>query len=125
MQAVNLLLDMMLTFKHRAFDEEKEWRLIRATRNDFQPENLQFRRSNNNLIPYRSTYVFDELEKQSEGIRYLFPLNSIIFGPSLDVIRTKASLDLLHQKIMADGHQVMITKVLRIKGCGYTLRERT
>lgn len=124
MQAVNLLLDMMLTFKHSAFDEEKEWRLIRATRKDFQPENLQFRRSNNNLVPYRSTYVFDELEKQSEGIKYVFPLNSIVFGPSLDVIRTRASLELLHQKIMTENHQIMVNKLLQIKGCGYTLRER-
>jgi hypothetical protein len=122
MQAVNLLLDMMLTFKHRAFDEEKEWRLIRATRRDFQPENLQFRRSNNNLVPYRATYLFDKLEKQSDGIQYVFPLSSIVFGPSLDAIRTKVSLELLHQKSMTYDHPIMVNKLLPIKGCGYTLR---
>ncbi len=49
-QAANILFEMMLCFKHRAFSEENEWRLFRATRDDHQRNAVKFRESGPNLV---------------------------------------------------------------------------
>ncbi len=118
MQAANVLLDMLTSFKHDAFKEEKEWRLIRVTREDFQPESLQFREDGGELIPFRTTYIFDE--KENEKLE--FPLNSIIFGPWLEPVRTRSAIALLLKHIAADSNTIKLEPTINIKGSSYKLR---
>ena len=118
MQAANLFLDMLISFKHNAFTEEKEWRLIRVTAEYFQPESLKFRETDGVLVPYRPTHIFDEKEKGN----LQFPLCCIIFGPSLEPIRTRSAIELLLHNIAADNHAIKLVPTVQIKGAGYSLR---
>jgi hypothetical protein len=119
MQAANRLLDMLICFKHNAFKEEREWRLVHVTREDFQPETLQFRETCGCLVPYRPTYIFDENEKG----KLQFPLCSIAFGPTLDPVRTRSSIELLLRHIAVDGHPIeLVPPQVQIKGSGYSIR---
>ena len=118
LQAANVVLDMLISFKHPAFKEEKEWRLIRVTVESHQPENLRFRETEGGLVPYRPTHIFDvrEIEKPQ------FPLSSIIFGPSLEPVRTHSAIELLLHHIAADSHPIKLPTAVQIKGAGYSLR---
>ena len=79
LRAVNIILDMLLCFKHPAFAEEDEWRLFRATLENHEPEGLRFRVSAGLRVPYRPMFLFDA---QKDGCAK-FPLHSITFGPTL------------------------------------------
>lgn len=110
MHAVNVLLDMLLCFKHVAFKEEKEWRLVRVTREDYQPENLQFRETAHGLVPYRPTHIYD---RQEDG-QPQFPLRSISFGPTLDSVRTCAAINLLLHHTAKDQHPIALPSPYQI-----------
>ena len=120
MQAVNLLLDMLLCLKHPAFKEEREWRLLRVTNEDHEPENIHFRESAAGLVPYRPTHVYD-MEERGQAV---FPLRSISFGPMLDSVRTNAAIALLLHHIAADLHPIALPSPYKIKirDPGYNLR---
>lgn len=119
MQAANVLLDMLISFKHEAFKDENEWRLICVTREDFQPEALKFREADGGLVPYRPTYIFDE----SKDGNLKLPLRSVTFGPSLESVRTRSSIELLQHHIAVDSHQIeLVSHEVQIKGVGYSLR---
>ncbi|MEP0547414.1 MAG: DUF2971 domain-containing protein [Rhodothermales bacterium] len=119
MQAANVLLDMMLVFKHRAFREEKEWRLIRVTMDNHEPESIQFREAYGGLAPFRPTHVYDLGAEDAAS----FPLRAISFGPSLEPLRTRAALELLVHHTGSDESPIGLTPhLVQIKGPGYSLR---
>ena len=64
-EAVNILLDLKLSFKNPVFAEEKEWRLIKGRQADYKPEQLMFRESNDGFIPYLKSYIY--MRKRKEG----------------------------------------------------------
>lgn len=118
-QAANVLLDMLICFKHPAFEEENEWRLIYVTSESHEPENLRFREANGYLIPYRPTFIFDESELKI----FQFPIKSITFGPSLDPDRIRSAIQLLLHHIGIDGHQIKLHPTdIAINQVGYSLR---
>jgi hypothetical protein len=116
-QASNPLIDLMLCFKHPAFHEEKEWRLMRVTRDNFDAENLKFRENEDSLIPYRSLFFYN-----NSGEEYEFPCTSIINGPSSET-DNKASIELYLHHLATDNHPIAIKphKVV-FKNAGYSLR---
>jgi len=119
-QATNVLLDMLLSFKHPAFREEKEWRLIQVTRTDEEPKYLRFKETANGLFPYRPTHIYDVEKNHSPK----FPLHSIIFGPTLEPLRTRSAIELLLHHIAADEHRITLTPYPgEIKWAGYSLRQ--
>ena len=103
-----VILDKIVAYKHPAFEEEREWRIIARPRViDFQQEQrgeptgsgvatalgvahrqhqlsqpVKYRTSKGVLIP------FIELERPDQRL----PIRSVRFGPSLDKIRTESSL---------------------------------
>lgn len=115
----NVLLDMLLSFKHPAFKEEQEWRLIHITMDNFKPDLLKFRESPHGLIPYRSLNIFDKVDDE-----LTFPLKTIGVGPSLDYERNLKPLKLLMQHHSEDSHKVKINAPysIEIKDAGYSLR---
>lgn len=118
-QAVNVLWDLMLTFKHNAFEEEREWRLIRVTRDDFDPQGIQFYERGEIDMPYRLTNIYNESDS---GIT-AFPLRSIFFGPTHEPERTKASVRLLIRNIAADEHPIKIDPgSVSTEHAGYRIR---
>lgn len=118
-QAVNLLWDLMLTFKHNAFAEEREWRLIRATRDDYDPEGIQFHERRGVDIPYRLTNIYNETESGNGA----FPLRSIYYGPTHDPEQTNAIVRLLLRTISADQHEIKIDPgPVSIESAGYRIR---
>jgi hypothetical protein len=117
-QAVNVLLDMLICFKHPAFEEEHEWRLILVALESYEPRALRFREADGGLVPYRPAYIFDEKASQ----RPLFPLRSVTLGPLPEPIRTRSALELLLHHIAADDHPIEIKPRVDIRPSGYRLR---
>lgn len=116
-QVSNTLLDMMLCFKHPAFHEEKEWRLIRVTRDDFDAKNLNFRGDSKNLIPYRSLFLYNDDDENKE-----FSATSIINGPSA-INDNKIAIELYLQHLATDDHLIkIIPHKIQLKNAGYSLR---
>lgn len=118
MQAANVVLDMIVSFKHPAFIEEREWRLIRVTSESHEPESLRFREVGGQLVPYKATHIFDR-----EAGQLLFPLRSITFGPSLEPVRTYSAIELLLHHVAADRHPIMLSTTPEIRGAGYSMRQ--
>ena len=118
MQAANVLWDMVFSFKHSAFSEETEWRIVHVTQRSHQAEKVKFIRSGTYLNPYRSLYFF-----QIEDIRAVFPLRSITYGPSLHPPRIETSLGLLIKNLHANEGAIMSPASVRISGAGYRIRQ--
>ena len=118
MNAANLLFDLIFTFKNNAFQEEKEWRLIKAVSSDHKPELLKFRESAESLIPYLETYIY---KNSDDG--FVFPVVSLKFGPMLDPTSTKSSLELFLNYQSTVKKDIKIKpREIRIEGAGYSLR---
>jgi Protein of unknown function (DUF2971) len=120
MQAVQVLFNMLFSFKHPAFESEEEWRLVWLTGELHQPEKLCFRETSSGLSPYRVMYIYN-LSKYNHT---KFPLRSIRFGPMLDTVKTKTTIQLLLNHIAADGHPIILKNPdkIQINGAGYSLR---
>ncbi len=119
MESVNILFDLMLSFKNPVFREENEWRLIKGMEAEHRPELIKFRETNEGLVPYLETYIVEDLEGEST-----FPLRTIKFGPMLDEARTKSTLELFVNKEAALTNKIKIdTSNTIISGAGYILRE--
>jgi hypothetical protein len=115
MQAVNVLIDILLTFKHSAFKHESEWRLIFVSMASFQPENLNFR---GKLIPYHIFNLYNLLKDGSMK----FPIKSINFGPVLEPQKTRSSLKLYLHHVANNGNKIKIDpNIIQIKGTDYKL----
>lgn len=119
LESVNILYDLMLSFKNPVFNEENEWRLIKGRQASSKPEQLKFRETKEGLIPYIETYIVEDLEGKS-----VFPLSSIKFGPMLDDARTKSTLQLFVNKEAVSDSKISINvNDVRITGAGYELRK--
>jgi len=103
LQSVNVLLEMILCFKHPAFEEEREWRLFRAVMDSSKSEELRFRDSAGLLVPYRPTYLFD-----FGGSEPTFPLRTIYLGPAVDPTRAKIAVDLLLRHVATHSSPIKL-----------------
>jgi len=118
MESVNILYDMILSFKNSAFKEENEWRLIKVMAANHRPELIKFRENNNRVIPYLETIIYE-----NENGTLTFPLHEIRFGPMLDEISTKKVLELFINKTATEKSKVIINAhKIKIEGAGYLLR---
>lgn len=116
MQAVNVLLDILMTFKNPAFEVESEWRLIYVISGSFQPERLNFRE---NLIPYHIFNLYDANDDNS----FTFPIKSINYGPMHDTQKTRPSLSLYIQHIANNGSPINFNpELITIQGTSYQIR---
>ena len=119
MESVNILFDLMLSFKNPVFSEENEWRLIKGREARHKPEHLKFRETKEGLVPYIETYIVEDLEGKS-----VFPLRTIKFGPMFDDARTKSTLQLFVNKEAVSSNKIKIdANITKISGAGYILRE--
>ncbi len=117
-ESVNLLFDIMFCFKNEVFKEEKEWRLIKANPLNENSELLNFRVRNENLIPYFNFFIFDNSKEAP-----VFPVKKIKFGPSLEAIITKKSLELFLESMSKKSHQINLDyKSVQISGAGFSIR---
>jgi Protein of unknown function (DUF2971) len=115
--ASNILADMMISMKNPAFVEEKEWRLVRFILWNEIPEMYKFRENNNELIPYLNTYLFRKNNDSPE-----FPLKRIVFGPMLEKLKTRVSLDLFCRNNATSFHNIKLNKSTPIESAGFVLR---
>lgn len=119
MESVNVLCDLMLSFKNEVFREEDEWRMILVRQPEHKAHQLQFRENEKGLIPYFETYLIRKVDGNS-----FFPLNSIKFGPMLDVSSTKSALRLFVTKEAVSKNNIKINpNAIRISGSGYSLKD--
>jgi hypothetical protein len=115
----NLLVDIILSYKHPAFEEEQEWRMIRTKLDTHEPEKLNFRSSDGGLVPYLKNNIYYEQEEN-----YFFPVNSIQFGPSLEAERNEIAIELFlkHIRTTNDSRDIKIPEEIEIKGPNFDLR---
>ncbi len=117
-EAVNILFDLMLSFKNPAFSEEKEWRLIKVMQSNFKPHLIKFRENKEQLIPYISTYITEE-----NNSKIIFPITSIRIGPMLDEKSSKSILEVFLNNQASINHKIKINpNIINIKVSGYFLR---
>lgn len=94
--ASNLLIDMILSFKHKGFKEEKEYRILRSPLRGRVVENVQLRTSSDYVIPYLETN-FGVLRGGGD-IEPTFPLSEIYMGPTLKSEVAEIGVDYLLRK---------------------------
>ena len=115
---VNILIEIMLTFKNKVFSEENEWRLISVSLAGALPELIKFRTSNGYLVPYINTYIYTK-----ENEKLLFPVESIKYGPSLEETRTDSALDLFLVSESKANHPIKINAgKIKLVSSGYQIR---
>ena len=118
-QASNIFLDLILSFKNPAFSEEKEWRLINVILDHDEPDKLKFRENDFGLIPYRQSYLYcikDDLK--------VFPLKSIVLGPSLDQESQTSAIQLYlnHSSSLENNITIENPGTIWVKSAGYELK---
>lgn len=118
MQTLNVLFDLMLSFKHPAFSEEREWRLIKVLQSEFKSELVRFRHGDGQLVPYIPIYLGETRQSQ-----LFFPIVSIKVGPMLDESSWKQVLEVFAYSQGALKHMIRVDPgAIRIDGAGYSLR---
>lgn len=118
-QAIDMLLDMVLSFKHPAFKEEREWRILNIVLENNDPENFSFRRSGNDLISFRKMYVFNINDNEC-----FLPISSITVGPILDQNIAKSSITLLLHHVEKKSELIKLkANIINVIGAGYSLRQ--
>lgn len=118
-ESVNILWDIILSLKHQAFSEEKEWRLIKIMAENHKSGLVKFRETNGELVPYRETFIFERLNNTLK-----FPLRIIRIGPMLDEAKNKFALKLLlNNKALAPNPIEIDPTTVEILGAGYFIRK--
>lgn len=85
--------EFLITFKHKAFAEENEWRVIFPYNFRDDLEKLKFRQYNGMPVPYMELGL-DRMDKSIP----LLPIVKVTHGPVLHPQLTKKSLSLMMQK---------------------------
>lgn len=108
-QAINVFIELVISFKNPAFYQEAEWRIIKIKQASHKPGLLHFRQEKSELIPYLHTYICTSKSSHK------FPINKIIVGPLSEPKQTKASIKLyvhkaakLENKIAIDADSIFI-----------------
>lgn len=119
-QAVDIFIDFLISFKHPAFIEEKEWRMFNIVLDDYDPEYYHFRKVENGQIPYRKLYLFNV-----DNYECSFPIRSVVVGPSLDQEISKASTSLLLHHISAKSEIIKLnSRLISVASPGYELKRK-
>jgi len=113
-EAVNVLWDMLVVFKHSAFSEELEWRIIHATQRTHEMKYVKLKNSGTKLNPFRPIYFYQENHGKKQ-----FPLKSLTYGPSLDPSQSKVFLEILINKISSDDHILIVPSNIKVKSPGF------
>lgn len=120
-EAINILFDIILSFKDPAFSEEKEWRIIKVVRDDDRPDLYKFRDSKSLLIPYLDTYIYEKI-----GATSIFPLESITYGPMLEKEITESILKLFlinsHRSPISENIIEINSGTVTINSAGFKIR---
>jgi len=117
LQAINIFIELIISFKNPAFQEEAEWRLIKVIQASHKPELCHFRDTKSGLIPYLHTYICEKKDVHK------FPLHQIRFGPLLDPSQTKSSLELLVHRLSKNANPIMMdANTISISDAGYRIR---
>lgn len=95
----NAVADLILSFKHTAFEEEGEWRLVRTpTRGEAVPQR-RFRAVNGQLVPYIVSPI-----SEAGG----FPMRHVLCGPGLHAERATYAVRQLIQTASVSSHAISI-----------------
>jgi hypothetical protein len=114
----NICFDMIFSFKNSVFEQEKEWRIIKAFQKEYRPNLIHYKIQSGELIPYIHTYFFN-----NTAGKQIFPLKAIRFGPKLDEIKTKDTIEQVLKKSAALKHDVSLNPDdIKITSAGYRLR---
>ncbi|HPO15022.1 MAG TPA: DUF2971 domain-containing protein [Candidatus Hydrogenedentes bacterium] len=106
-EVLNPLMDLVTCFKHHAYKEEKEWRIVYfKRRNGGDDKFVEFIVDKDTLKPYLPGFLFENLQ---DGI--YFPLKKIHFGPLLDPIHAKTSMELLLLKNATENHPIKLSPI--------------
>jgi len=85
---------LLLSFKHHAYEEEREFRLVRFAINSIPLGAVQFRATASMLVPFIEFNLADHQGNTNDKA----PLADIVIGPSLDSSRAEKTLKMLLAK---------------------------
>lgn len=128
--AANYFFDLAVSFKHPAFEEEQEWRLIRVLVDHADADQLCFREARGELVPYRPGLLYSLAHEASPAQEETMPvdrartfsLREIRFGPTLNARATSAALSLLVAHEATRSHPVTLARDVRVIGAAAALR---
>jgi len=87
-EAADILLEFMYSFKSLRYSEENEWRLVYMIDRSWKPEIRNHRVNNNIIKPFLNMYIYNIFNGS-----YYFPLHSIKCGPMLQKVTAEKSLE--------------------------------
>ena len=93
-------------FKHPAFQEEKEWRILQFVDRKSHIGSLNFRVSGSRLVPYGELDLRTASARKGDVGDPDLPLQAVVCGPSLHPDSTKQVLELLFMRRGYSGVQV-------------------
>lgn len=100
------LREFLFTFKHKAFAEENEWRVIFPFVRDHHITSLRFRESHGMMVPYIPFPL-----RPDEDEYPILPIVDVVHGPTLHPELAKKSLHLLLQQHGYDHVEVAGSEV--------------
>lgn len=93
-----LALNQAVRFKHPAFEEEREWRLIAQPRPIAQPMSQKDQRKALDEVEFRTSRGIPAPYIQLLPKEDVLPITSIRYGPTLEGMRVGHALDILLKK---------------------------
>jgi hypothetical protein len=118
LETVNILFDIIISFKNHVFEEEQEWRLIKVTDRSRPPKQLQFRDINERLTPYLNTIIYE-----IDGSDYFCPITKLRIGPIIEAENTKENLQLFIKNNSTRSSNIKINPtVISVETAGYVIR---
>lgn len=115
----NLLIDLLISFKDDAFEQEKEWRLALVFLDNHEAEDIKFKDTKRSIIPYRECFVYD-----SNGDNLTLPISKVRYGPSLEQKQIQSTLPLFLHHMATTDHEsgIKIPKLTNVDGTDFKLR---
>lgn len=116
--AANYLFDLAISFKHPAFAEEKEWRLLRVLLDHASPGQLRFKEANGELVPYRPIHLYDVADDGAQT----FPLREVWLGPTLNTRAASAAVTLLVAHESVADHPIGVPAHVTVRPSATAIR---
>ncbi|MCB1048432.1 MAG: DUF2971 domain-containing protein [Calditrichaeota bacterium] len=117
-ESADFLLDLLLTFKHAAFEEEAEWRMLLVMDSGFRQETIQYRNGCAGVTPF----IAMRISKLQDGSQ-LFPIETITAGPGLDPLTSIDVTKMLVGTASKSDHWIQIQPdEITVEHAGFRLR---
>jgi len=121
-RSVNILLEMMLSFKSPYFKEEKEWRFIAvfwSQRSKYE-KHKKFKERDGHMFSYHNIWLANIEEE-----KYYFPLKSIMHSPVLEKEYELCTIKQYLDNIRKSENSIILNGNIDLLDPGYKLKKQS